>query len=114
MTVFSLSASARKAICCARRSCMRHRLSIRCAPVEVRSFTKDCAVRGGVDHLTVEHSSILERQMQHFTIFGLERMLELHHTDFSATADLNLILNRAEIARTTLYGRSSADRGHAL
>jgi hypothetical protein len=52
--------------------------------------------------------------MQRLTIFRLEWMLKLHDTDFSTTADLNLILNRAEIARTTFYGRSSAYIGHAL
>src|SRR6187397_3517213 len=79
LTDFSLSASTRNSICRARRSCMRHRLAPGCAPVEVRPFADDGAVLGRVDHLTIDHASVLEHEVQGIAILRVGKMSELQH-----------------------------------
>ena len=77
------------------------------APVEIRTFAHDRAVRRGVEHLAVEHAPVFERQMQFVSVFRVRTPFELHEARLSARADLDLIVNRAEIARTAFHAPCS-------
>src|SRR5215203_707694 len=114
LTDFSLSASTRNSICRARRSCMRHRLPLGCAPVEVRPFPDDRAVFRRVDHLTIDHASVLEHEVQGIAVLRAGKMIELEHVYLPTRADLDSILNPTQIAGTTFDGSYSVVSVHIL
>lgn len=78
------------------------------ASVEVWAFADNRTIGRCVEHLAVQHSAVFECEMQSVAVLGPRAMGELHHAGLPAHADLDLIRNGAEIARSAFDLAGSA------